>query len=219
MSASRDGFELMRGPPSGARTGQRAQVDPARCQKVFIRALAYMDIVRARVPLVLAIVLVLLAANMGCLSIHGIRDLFVLKKPTAPLVYHKNQAFVFFWEANGIARPDTKQDTRNVMVKPGTRSLDLIYNISIVSGMIARALNITLPISPLITLRLRTPAGDVYWEGNFTESENGDLKVLGPSAGMWVLRMEARGYGTKIEAIGLEVHDSFFVEVDLYEPK
>ena len=178
-----------------------------------------MDIVRARVPLVLAIVLVLLATNMGCLSIHGMRDLLVLEKPSSPLVYHKTKPLSFTWEANGIARPDTLQETRNVMVKPGTRSLDLIYDVNILSGVLARALNITLPVSPLITLRLRTPAGDVYWEGNFTESDDGDLKVLGPSAGMWVLRMEARGYGGKIEAIGLEAHDSFRVEVELYEPK
>ena len=178
-----------------------------------------MDIVRARVPLVLAIVLVLLAANMGCLSIHGMRDLLVFQKPTAPLVYHKTKPLSFTWEANGIARPDTLQETRNVMVKPGTRSLDLIYDVNILSGVLARALNVTLPISPLITLRLRTPAGDVYWEGNFTESDDDDIKVLGPSAGMWVLRMEARGYGGKIKAIGLEAHDSFRVEVELYEPK
>jgi hypothetical protein len=176
-----------------------------------------MDSVRARVPLAVAIVLVLLAANMGCLSIHGMRDLLVLKKPSAALVYHKTTPVTFTWEANGIIRPDTMQETRNIMVKPGTRSLLLKYNIAIFSGQIAKLLNMTLPTSPLVTLRLRAPTGDIYWEGNFSESKSGEVPAFGPSAGAWVLRMEARGYG--IDQGSLSLHDMFHVEVELYEPK
>jgi len=179
-----------------------------------------MDIVRARVLLVLATVLVLLATNMGCLSIHGMRDLLVIKKSSPPLVYQKNQVFTSIWKANGIVRPDTLADTKNILVKPGTRYLDLTYNIALVSGVVARQINYTLPTSPYVTLRLRTPTGEVFWEGNFTEPTSKTTEhVSGPSAGKWVLRMEAQGYGGTIPIINQDVNDQFQVWVDLYEPK
>jgi hypothetical protein len=178
-----------------------------------------MEGVRASVPLAVAIVVVLLVANTGCISIYTVRDALVLKKSTKPLVYVHTKALLRTWQANKLLTPDLLDESLNIMVKDGTKSLELTYNVSLVSGIIGRALNITLPTTPYVNLKLSTPSGDVIWEQNYTSTKEGKLPFLGPSAGIWVLRMEAKGYGGTVPGTKIEAHDAFQVEVWLFEPK
>jgi hypothetical protein len=95
--------------------------------------------------------------------------------------------------------------------------MDLEWDVNLLSAFIANRFNLTDIFDPVVTLRLRKPTGDIAWENNFTESDKNGQKFLSPEPGIWTLRMEARAYGG--EAAGFELHDSFRVVVELYEPK
>ena len=189
---------------------------PAR-SKIIYKGADHSNRVRASVPVAVAVVVLLVASSTGCLSIYATKDALIFREDTPTLKYHTVVAFNFNWEANGVVRPDTiDEPPRNIQVKAATKYLQLSYKVNIVSGFVARQIGIELPINPEITLRLRTPAGDVIWEGNFTESEEDTRPFQGPSAGLWVLHIEGQGYGG--EAFGASVHDTLWVEVKLYEP-
>ena len=78
-------------------------------------------------------------------------------------------------------------------------------------------LNLSIVFEPEVTLRLRMPNNEVYWERNFTESDSDTLPVQSPLPGIWTLRIEARGYGMDVG--GAEYRDTLRVVVDVYEPK
>ncbi len=189
---------------------------PARSKIIYKRTDHSKD-VRASVPVAIAVVLLLMASSTGCLSLYATKDALRFTEERPTLKYGTVTAFTFSWAANGVVRPDTiDEPPRNIQVKAATRYLQVAYKVNIVSGFVARQIGIDLPINPEITLRLRTPAGMVIWEGNFTESDEDTRPFQGPSAGLWVLHIEGQGYGG--EAFGASVHDTLWVEVKLYEP-
>jgi len=189
---------------------------PARSKDIY-KPGDHSNRVRASVPVAISTVLLLIASSTGCLSIYATKDALIFEEDHTTLKYHTVVAFNFNWEADGVIRPDTiDEPPRNIQVKDATKYLQLSYKVKIVSGAAARWLGIELPISPEVRLWLRTPAGDVVWSGNFTESDEKMIPFQGPSAGLWVLHIEGQGYGG--EVFGTSVHDTLWVEVKLYEP-
>ncbi len=68
-----------------------------------------------------------------------------------------------------------------------------------------------------MTLHLRMPNNEIFWELNITEGDSDTLPISNPQSGVWTLRIEARGYG--MELGGVESRDTLRVVVDLYQPK
>jgi hypothetical protein len=168
--------------------------------------------VRARAIIAVALVLLLMATSTGCLSVFATKDALIFKKESARVEYHKVKPVTFYWAANKIIGDDLEEPPRNILVKPGTKYLQLTVTAVIVSSVVTRGAGLP---DAHFDLRLRTPTGDVWGEFNYTESADDTAPVQGPSAGLWVLSMEGMGYG--IESSGIQ--DSLHVEVELYEPK
>jgi hypothetical protein len=124
-----------------------------------------------------------------------------------------------FWEASSLFPPDTYSTTATFKVKDGAKWIKVSHTIELPSAIIGDQipLNLSIVFEPEVTLRLRMPSNDIYWERNFTESDSGTFTIQGPQPGIWTLRIEAKGHG--LEAGGAEYRDTLRVLVELYEPK
>ena len=174
---------------------------------------------RGRTLLVLVAILILVPGLSGCLSIHSIKESLLYQKAEPEVVYWKSTPVEEYWEASQVIPADTLSKTHTVRVKDGAKWLNVMYDVDLPSALVGerKILNYTIYFNPEVTLRLRTPDNDVYWERNITEAESNSFKILGPSPGIWTLRIEATGHGG--EALGIEARDKLRVVVDLYEPK
>jgi hypothetical protein len=164
-------------------------------------------------------ILVLVPGLSGCLSIHSIKESLLYQKAEPEVVYWKSTPIEEYWEASQVFPADTLSKTPTVRVKDGAKWLNLKYDVDLPSSLVGerQIANYTIYFNPEVTLRLRNPYNVVYWEDNITETESDDFKILGPSPGIWTLRIEATGYGG--ELLGIEARDKLRVVVDLYEPK
>lgn len=176
---------------------------------------------RARTLLTLSVILILVLASSGCLSIDSIKDLLLLRQEEPDVVYWKVTPSPVdeYWEASSLLPPDTYSTTATFKVKEGARWIKVSHNIELPSASIGDQIPINLSIvfEPEVTLRLRMPNNDVYWERNFTVSDSGTFTIQSPQSGIWTLRIEAKGHG--LEAGGVPYRDKLVVVVDLYEPK
>lgn len=168
--------------------------------------------VRARAAIAVTLVLLLMATSAGCLSVHATKDALIFRKETTRVEYHKVKPLSFFWAANKLVGDDLEERPRNILVKPGTKYLQLSIAVEMPSALVPKGPGIP---EAHFNIRLRTPTGDVMWEGNYTDSGEEPVPVQGPAAGLWVVSMEGMGYG--FESSGIQ--DSLRVEVELYEPK
>ena len=124
-----------------------------------------------------------------------------------------------FWQASNLFPADTYSTTATVKVKEGARWIKVTHTIELPSAVLGEQIpfNLSIVFEPEVTLRLRMPNNDVYWERNFTQTDSGTFTIQSPLSGIWTLRIEARGHG--IEVGGAEYRDTLRVVVDLYEPK
>jgi hypothetical protein len=171
--------------------------------------------------LTLLLILFLVLGNSGCLSIESVRDalLFRTEEPEVVLWKVTPPPVDVLWEANGLVPADMFSSTETFKVKEGARWVKVTYTIDLPSALLGeqKILNYTIYFEPEVTLRLRMPNNEIYWERNFTLSDSNTFTIQSPGDGIWTLRIEARGYGG--EAFGLEARDTLWVVVDLYEPK
>ena len=176
---------------------------------------------RARTLLSLSVVLVMVLASSGCLSIDAVKDMLLLRQEEPEVVYWKVTPSPVdeFWEAATLIPADTYSTTETVKVKDGARWMKVSHVIELPSAIIGEQLpiNVSVVFEPEVTLRLRMPNNDIYWERNFTETDSGTFTIQSPQSGIWTLRIEARGHG--IDIGGAEYRDTLRVVVDLYEPK
>ena len=176
---------------------------------------------RARTLLTLSVVLIMVLASSGCLSVDAVRDLLLLQREEPEMVYWRVTPSPIdeFWEASSLIPPDTYSATKTVKVKDGAKWIKVSHTIELPSAIIGDQIPINLSIvfEPEVTLRLRMPNNDIFWERNFTETDSGTFTIQSPQAGIWTLRIEARGHG--LEVGGAEYRDTLRVVVDLYEPK
>ena len=177
--------------------------------------------VRARTLLTLSVILILVLASSGCLSIDSVKDLLLLQREEPELVYWKVTPAPVneYWEANSLFPPDTYSTTATFKVKEGAKWIKVEHNIDLPSAIIGDQipLNLSIVFEPEVTLRLRMPNNEVYWERNFTVTDIGTFTIQSPQSGIWTLRIEAKGYG--LEAGQADFKDTLSVVVDLYEPK
>jgi len=164
--------------------------------------------VRARTLLTLSVVLIMVFPSSGCLSIDAVVYWKVTPSPVDE-----------FWQASSLFPADTYSTTATVKVKDGAKWIKVSHTIELPSAILGEQIPINLSIvfEPEVTLRLRMPNNDVYWERNFTQTDSGTFTIQSPQSGIWTLRIEARGHG--IEVSGAEYRDTLRVVVDLYEPK
>ena len=176
---------------------------------------------RARTLLTLSVILTLVLASSGCLSIDSVKDLLLLQEEEPEIVYWKVTPSPVddLWKANSLFPPDTYSPTATFKVKEGAKWIKVDRNIQLPSAVIGDQipLNLSIVFEPEVTLRLRMPNNDVYWERNFTVTDSGTFTIQSPQSGIWTLRIEAKGYG--LEAGTVEFNDALHVVVDLYEPK
>lgn len=169
----------------------------------------------------LLLILFLVLGNSGCLSIESVRDalLFRTEEPEVVLWKVTPPPVDVNWRASGLVPPDSYSSSETFKVKEGARWVKLTYTIDLPSSLLGeqKILNYTIYFEPEVTLRLRMPDNEIYWERNFTLSDSNTFTIQSPSDGIWTLRIEAKGYGG--EAFGLEARDTLVVLVDLYEPK
>jgi hypothetical protein len=160
-------------------------------------------------------------SSSGCLSVDAVKDLLLLKKEEPEVVYWRVTPSPVdeFWEAQTIVPADTYSDTATFKVKDGARWIKLTYTIELPSALIGDQIpiNLSIVLDPEVTLRLRMPNNEVYWERNFTDSDTGIVPIQSPMKGIWTLRIEAKGYG--IDIGGADYRDTLRVVVDVYEPK
>jgi len=163
----------------------------------------------------------LVLPTSGCLSIEAVKDLVLIRQEDPEVVFWKVTPAPVdeFWEANALFPPDVYSSTVPFKVKDGAKWLKVSHTIELPSAVIGDQIPINLSIvfEPEVTLRLRMPDNQVYWERNFTQSDSGTFTVQSPQPGIWTMRIEARGHG--IEAGTAEYRDTLRVVVDLYEPK
>ncbi len=180
-----------------------------------------MNHVRVRVLIALSMILIMVLANAGCLSVETVREALLFNPPEREVVYWKvtPPPVDVFWEANSMVPADTYSCTETFKVKEGARWLKVSYTIELPSTWIGEReiLNYTIYFNPEVALRLRMPNSDIYWELNITEGDANTLPIMIPQSGIWTLRIEARGYGMEIG--GVKSRDTVWVVVDLYEPK
>jgi hypothetical protein len=74
-------------------------------------------------------------------------------------------------------------------------------------------LNTTMHLEPLVTIRLRDPSNNVFWNCSFNLTMRDVFIVEAPAEGNWTLRVEARAYGTE-DLFGAEWHDRVRVVVE-----
>jgi hypothetical protein len=160
-------------------------------------------------------------SSSGCLSIEAVKDLLLLRQEEPEVVYWKVTPSPVdeFWEASSFLPADTYSTTATFKVKDGAKWIKLSHTIELPSAVIGDQipLNLSIVFEPEVTLRLRMPNNDIYWERNFTITDSGTFTIQSPQSGIWTLRIEARGHG--LEAGGAEYRDTLRVVVDLYEPK
>jgi hypothetical protein len=163
----------------------------------------------------------MVVSSSGCLSIDAVKDLLLLRQEEPELVYWKVTPSPVneFWEASSLIPPDTYSTTATFKVKEGAKWIKVTHTIELPSAIIGDQipLNLSIVFEPEVTLRLRMPNNDVYWERNFTTSDSGTFPIQSPQSGIWTLRIEAKGHG--LEAGGAEYRDTLRVVVDVYEPK
>ncbi len=166
-------------------------------------------------------ILILVLANAGCLSVDTIREALLFNRPERDVVYWKvtPPPVDVFWQADSVVPADTYSGTETFKVRDGARWIRVSYTIELPSTRIGEReiLNYTIYFNPEVTLRLRMPNNEIYWELNITEEDANTLPIDNPQSGIWTLRIEARGYGMEIG--GVESRDTVRVVVDLYEPK
>jgi hypothetical protein len=171
--------------------------------------------------LTMSVVVMMVLASSGCLSIDAVKDLLLLRREEPDVVYWKVTPSPVdeFWQASSLFPADTYSTTAPVKVKDGARWIKVSHVIELPSALLGEQIPINLSIvfEPEVTLRLRMPNNEVYWERNFTQTDSGTFTIQGPQPGIWTLRIEAKGHG--IEVGGAEYRDSLGVVVDLYEPK
>ncbi|UCC93046.1 MAG: hypothetical protein JSW25_10385 [Thermoplasmata archaeon] len=176
---------------------------------------------RARTLLSLSVVLIMVLASSGCLSVDAVRDLLLLQREDPEVVYWKVTPSPVdeFWEADSLFPADTYSTTATFKVKDGAKWIKVSHVIELPSAVIGDQLplNLSIVFEPEVTLRLRMPNNDIYWERNFTTTDSGTITIPSPMSGIWTLRIEARGHG--VEAGGAQYRDTLRVTVDLYEPK
>lgn len=176
---------------------------------------------RARTLVVLALTVMMLVGNSGCLSVGSIRDALLFRRAEPDVSYWKvtPPPVDELWEADSVIPADTFASTNTFKVKEGARWIKLTYTVDLPSAVLGeqKIFNYTIYFEPLVTLRLRMPDNTVYWERNFTSSDGNAFTIQTPADGIWTLRMEAKGYGG--ELFGLEARDTLWVVVDIYEPK
>ncbi len=169
----------------------------------------------------LSVVLVMVLASSGCLSVDAVKDLLLLRQEDPDVVYWKVTPSPVdeFWEAQALVPADTYSTTATFKVKDGAKWIKVAHTIELPSALIGDQLplNLSIVFEPEVTLRLRMPNNDIYWERNFTETDAGTITIQSPQSGIWTLRIEARGHG--IDVGGAEYRDTLRVVVDVYEPK
>jgi hypothetical protein len=159
-------------------------------------------------------------ASSGCLSVDAVKDLVLLRQDEPEVVYWKVTPSPVdeFWQAETVLPADSFSASKVVKVKDGAKWIKLSYTIELPSALIGDQLpgNNSILLDAEVTLQLRMPSNDIYWERNFTETDSRTFTIQGPQSGIWTLRIEARGYGTEL---GGGFRDTLRVVVDLYEPK
>lgn len=160
-------------------------------------------------------------ASSGCLSVDAIKDLLLLQKDEPEVVYWRVTPSPIdeFWEASSLFPPDTYSATKTVKVQDGAKWIKVSSKIELPSAIIGDQIpiNLSIVLEPEVTLRLRMPNNDIFWERNFTETDSRTFTIQSPQSGIWTLRIEAKGYG--IEVSEQPYRDTLSVVVDLYEPK
>ena len=166
-------------------------------------------------------ILILVLANAGCLSVEALKGTLLFDHPDREVAYWKVSPppVDVFWEADSVVPADTYSATETFKVKEGARWIRVSYTVELPSSLIGEReiLNHTIYLDPEVTLRLRMPNNEIFWELNITEGDNDTLPISNPRSGVWTLRIEARGYGMEIG--GVESRDTMRVVVDLYQPK